>query len=194
LRARLASLNPGARLLEASRGEATAATLLDAGLFDPANKSPDVSRWLNAQAFALMKPNAHRHDHDVNRHDERIRAFCLTGEKPMRASGFELFLDLLRQAHGPRLLRVKGIVCLDDDPARPVVIHGVQHIFHPPVRLDRWPDSDHRTRIVFILRDLDPGFVEGLWKAFAGETTIDRPDSEAIVRNPLKPATGGLLG
>ena len=54
-----------------------------------------------------------------------------------------------------------------------LVIHGVQHIFHPPVRLDRWPDGDRRTRVVFILRDLDPVFVEGLWKAFSGEMALD---------------------
>ena len=66
-----------------------------------------------------------------------------------------MLLDLLRQAHGPRLLRVKGVVALSDDPARPVVIHGVQHVFHPPHRLSAWPDADHRTRIVFIVKDLE---------------------------------------
>ena len=193
LRARLTALNPTARVLDAGRGEATAAALLDAGLFDLSRKSPDVGRWLNDEAFALMDARGHRHDHDVNRHDARIRAFCLTSGEPMRRSGFDLFLDLLRQAHGPKLLRVKGIVGLDDDAERPVVIHGVQHVFHPPVRLERWPDADRRTRIVFILRDLEPRFVEGLWNAFSGVPAVDSPDAAALARNPLKPSTGGLL-
>ena len=59
------------------------------------------------------------------------------------------------------LLRVKGILCLRDED-RPVVIHGVHHIFHPPVRLDAWPDADHRSRIVFITRGLPQPEVEAL--------------------------------
>ncbi len=191
---RLRSLNPGAILLDGAKGEATAANLLDAGAFDPASKSDDVRGWLRAEAYSLM---GHRHDHgrhDVNRHDARIRAFCLTSDRPMPASGFGLFLDLLRQAHGPKLLRVKGLIGLDDNPARPVLIHGVQHVFHPPTRLDAWPDADHRTRVVFILRDLEPSFVEGLWRAFTGEPRIDAPDASAVVDNPLAPRRGGLLG
>ena len=66
-----------------------------------------------------------------------------------------MFLDLLRSHHGPNLLRVKGIVKIAEMPETPVVIHGVQHVFHPPARLERWPDDDQRTRMVFITRDLD---------------------------------------
>ena len=193
LRQRLRDLNPAACQLVAADGEASAANLLDAGLYDADAKIPDVRKWLNAEAFAIFH-GGHDHGRDVNRHDARIRAFCLTGDKPMPASGFDMFLDLLRQAHGPKLLRVKGIVCLDNDPERPVVIHGVQHVFHPPARLDRWPDDDRRTRVVFILRDLDPAFVEGLWRAFTGEVAIDRPDAAALTDSPLTPSTGGLLG
>jgi G3E family GTPase len=105
-----------------------------------------------------------------------------------------MFLDLLRQAHGPRLLRVKGVVALSDDPARPVVIHGVQHVFHPPHRLSAWPDADHRTRIVFIVKDLEEHFVTGLYNAFAGTPAVGAPDASALTDNPLAPRAGGLLG
>ena len=47
----------------------------------------------------------------------------------------------------------------------PVVIHGVQHMFHPPVQLDAWPDDDHRSRIVFITRDLGRDVVENMLSA-----------------------------
>ena len=190
LRERLASLNPGARLLDAAHGEATAAVLLDAGLYNPEGKTLDVRRWLNAEA------HAHRHDHhhhDVNRHDARIRAFCLRSEVALSPSSFDLFLELLRNAHGPHLLRVKGLVAVSDDPARPVVIHGVQHVFHPPARLAAWPDNDHSSRIVFILRDLKPEFVESMWRAFSGEPALGAPDAAALADNPLAPRRSGLL-
>jgi G3E family GTPase len=101
----------------------------------------------------------------------------------------------LRETNGPSLLRVKGIVALSDDPDRPIVIHGVQHVFHPPVRLDHWPDADHSTRIVFILKNLEPSFVEKFWALFTGTPAIDQADSQALRDNPLKPpSNGGLLG
>jgi G3E family GTPase len=92
------------------------------------------------------------------------------------------------------MLRVKGLIGLTDDPARPVVIHGVQHVFHPPVRLDAWPDGQRLTRIVFILRDLEPDHVRGLWAAFLGEPVIDEADVAARRDNPLAAKPGGLLG
>lgn len=215
LRARLSRLNPGASLIDAAKGEATAAALLDAGLYDPERKTLEVRRWLNAEAFSPRSEDAsagahhhdddadhhhHHHDHgdgieahDVNRHDARIRAFCMRVDAPIAPAAFDLFLELLRNAHGPSLLRVKGIVALADDSSRPVVIHGVQHVFHPPVRLPAWPDEDHSTRIVFILRDMDPAFVEGMWKAFAGVPDLDRADAAALGNNPLAPPKTGLF-
>ena len=118
----------------------------------------------------------------------------MTSDKPLAPQAFDLFLELLRQAHGPRLLRVKGIVALSDDPDSPVVIHGVQHVFHPPHRLAAWPDADRRTRIVFIVKDLEERFVAGLYAAFAGTPTVDAPDSSAILENPLAPAARRAAG
>lgn len=129
--------------------------------------------------------HAHGHHHDVNRHDASIRAFCLTHDKPVSQGAFDMFLDLLRSAHGPKLLRVKGLVSLADDPDRPVLIHGVQHVFHVPAVLEAWPDADHRSRIVFIVKDLERAFVERLWDAFLGKPSIDSPDRTALVDNPL---------
>ena len=210
LRARLHALNPGATILDAAKGEATADALLNLGLFDPETKIADVKRWVNAEAFHDHGHDHHHHHghdhhhhhhhdhgaqdpHDVNRHDARIRAFCLESDKLMPKSGFDLFLNLLREAHGPHLLRVKGIIGLDDEPNRPVVIHGVQHVFHPPMSLDHWPSGERRTRIVFILKDMEPKFVEGLWQAFTGGVAPDQADRTALTHNPLKPETGGLL-
>ena len=188
LRARLGKLNPGAVLLDAAKGEATAGALLDAGIYDPDRKIADVRRWLNAEAFAANVGHGHEHSSrvpDVNRHDARIRAFCMRHEAPLGPAALDLFLELLRKAHGPRLLRVKGIVALGDDLSRPVVIQGVQHVFPPPLRLEAWPDADHSTRMVFILRDMEAAFVETLWQTLTG---LAEPGA-----NPLAPTKGGLL-
>ncbi|MDB5650876.1 MAG: cobalamin synthesis protein [Hyphomicrobiales bacterium] len=200
LKQRLAALNPAARILDGQAGEGRAEALFDTGLYDPASKTPDVERWLNAQAVETAQAahghhhHGHHHAHDVNRHDARIRAFCLRSDTALDPRGFDMFLDMLRQFHGPSLLRVKGIVALTEDPQRPVVIHGVQHVFHPPVRLAAWPDDDHSTRIVFILKDLAPEFIEKLWAAFANIARPDTPDRAALSENPLSPAgRSGLL-
>jgi len=196
---RLDELNPGAPRLAAARGEATAGAIFSAGLFSTDAKIPDVAAWLRAEAFEDHGHHGHGHDHghghahDPNRHDAAIRAFCLTRDAPLDPRAFEIFLDLLRHAHGPKLLRVKGIVALADDPERPVVIHGVQHLFHPAVRLAGWPDPDRRTRIVLIVDGLDQDFVERLFAAAIGEARTDTPDRAALTANPLDLRPGGLL-
>lgn len=121
----------------------------------------------------------------MNRHDARIRAFCLTSEQPIRQGSLEMFLDLLRSSQGAKLLRVKGIVALAEDPDRPVVIHGVQHVMHVPAVLDRWPSEDRRSRMVFIVNDLDAAYVQSLWNAFLGRPDVDQPDAAALSDNPL---------
>ena len=114
----------------------------------------------------------------------------LATDTPIPASSFETFIDLMRSLHGPKLLRLKGIVQIAEDPDRPLVIHGVQHVMHPPVRFDAWPDADHRTRIVVITRDLEPRYITGLFDAFLGRTALDQPDRAALIDNPLIPFGG----
>jgi G3E family GTPase len=128
----------------------------------------------------------HGHVHDPNRHDAHIRAFCLSTDRPIATATLDLFLDLLRSAHGPKLLRVKGVVRLAEDPERPLVLHVVQHVVHPVAQLERWPDADRRTRLVFITRDLDEGFVKRMFDAFVGELAPDTPDRAAMTDNPLQ--------
>jgi G3E family GTPase len=101
-----------------------------------------------------------------------------------------MFLELLRSMHGPRLLRVKGVVRLAETPDTPLVIHGVQHVFHPPAQLPRWPDDDRRTRLVFIVQDIAPETIEELFNAFLGLAAADRPDAAALTDNPLVPFGG----
>ena len=170
LEARLAALNPGAPLLHAAHGAIEAAELFDLGLFDPRTKSVEVQRWLQDEAVAAhadAHDNGHgHHHHDVNRHDERIRTFCITRDKPMSWAALSGWLDALASMRGDDLLRLKAIIALADRPDQPVVLHGVQHLFHPPVLLPEWPSPDHRTRIVFITRDLPQETIEETLRAF----------------------------
>lgn len=184
LEERLSRLNPSAPLLEGTHDQPSADQLFDCGLYDPATKTVDVARWLRDEA--MTQRTHHRHHHDVNRHDSRIQAFTLTHDRPVEPATLEMFVDLLRSAHGPNVLRLKGIVALSDVPERPLVIHGVQSVYHPPARLPAWPDdADRRTRIVVITRDLSREFVSNLFGAFVGKVAPDRPDRQALEENPL---------
>ncbi len=193
--ARLRALNPAAPILDAAKmrnlGEAMAERLLGCGLYDPERKIPDVKKWLAAEAYADAHAH-HRHDHhhDRNRHDDHIGAFVLTSDTAIPAGTLDMFLELLRATHGDKLLRIKGIVKLAEMPDTPVVVHGVQHVFHPTARLERWPDDDHRSRLVFITRDLSEHTVRELFEAFIGSAAPDRPDRAALTDNPLVPFGG----
>ena len=187
LEGRLHALNPAAP----THPPSVDPEALLGGLFGLAGKGADVRDWLGAEERAAQDTHhghGHHHDHhhhDVNRHDAAIRAFALTSEVPVPRAAFEMFLDLLRANHGPNLLRLKGLVALADAPERPLVVHGVQHVIHAPVHFDAWPDGDHRSRLVLIVRDLDPAFVARLWDAFLGRPRIDGPDAAALTHNPL---------
>ena len=199
---RLSLLNPRA-LIEDGDGETfNAASMLDNGLYDASNKVADVGRWLGEEAVQDAhhhddhhhehdedcghEHDQHHHHHDVNRHDASIRSFSIFHDKPIEPMAIDMFIDLLRSAHGEKLLRMKAIVQLSDNPDRPLVLHGVQKIFHTPERLAAWPDpSDRRTRMVLITKDLPEAFVQDLFEAFIGTPRIDQPDRQAIVDNPL---------
>src|SRR5437588_897821 len=169
LQSRLRALNPGAPQLAAAQGAIDPAMLFGLGLFDPQTKSVEVQRWLNDEAVAAQPIDDHdgHHHHDVNRHDARIRAFCITRDRPISWNALSGWLDALASMRGDDLLRLKAIVAIAEKPDEPVVLHGVQHLFHPPVLLPRWPSEDHRTRIVFITRDLPRQAVEESFMAFA---------------------------
>jgi G3E family GTPase len=156
--AQLKRLNPSAPHFDSQKDELTAAKLFTNDVYDPRAKSAEVARWIDAEAFT---DGIHAHDDDtgahahdnVNRHDGGIHAFCLTFDTPLDWTAFGLWLSALLQNHGEEVLRVKGLLNVVD-VAAPVAIHGVQHVVHPPIHLNRWPDSDRRSRIVFIVRDL----------------------------------------
>ena len=167
LKARLRQLNPAAPMVEAVHGTLDPATILDAGLFSGAGKIPDVERWLNEEAYHAVHHGHHHHHHDVNRHDDRIQAFVFTADAPVSWPALGFALELLISGRGENLLRIKGIVNARESD-KPLAIHGVQHVFHPPAALPAWPSDDRRTRIVFITRDLSRQVIEDLLGATLG--------------------------
>ncbi len=96
------------------------------------------------------------------RHDPAISTLSLRFDASFTWEAFSATMELLTTLRGPDLLRVKGIVNV---AGKPVVVQGVQHIFHPPVELDRWPSADTGTRLVFITRNIPVEAIRGLFKA-----------------------------
>jgi G3E family GTPase len=171
LRAELKALNPGALIAEVANGVIDPAFILNAGLFNPASKIPDVAGWLNAAAF----DDGHHHHHDPNRHDARISAFCVTLDQPLDWPALSMWLELLVASRGENLLRIKGILNLQGHD-RPVAIHAVRHLMHPPAKLSAWPHNDPRTsRLVFITSDLPRAVIETGLRAFQSAATPPRP-------------------
>ena len=158
LRQRLLALNPGAAVFEVVQGRVDAGLLFDVGLYDPASKTSTVRDWLRAEAFADVHADHGHHHHDVNRHDDRIRAHCLVYDRPLDWRYFSPNLASLVSRHAEKLLRVKGILHVAGEPL-PVVVHGVQHQFQR-MRLQAWPDGDRRSRLVVIARDLDRALLQ----------------------------------
>ncbi len=164
---RLDAINPAAPRWRVDRGCVDPSKLLNLGLFTTDGKVPDVARWLQEDAYAssLLHHDHHGHAHDVNRHDDHIQAFCFTMDNPISEDKLAAWLELLKGVVGSNILRVKGILNIQGQD-NPVVIQGVQHVFHPPVSLPAWPSDDRRSRFVFITQDVARETIENLFRDF----------------------------
>jgi G3E family GTPase len=188
LQARLHALNPAAAQILVAHGVLDAQQITDIGLFTPSGKTADVQRWLNEEAYAddhahhehednANHADADSHSHaDAHRHDAHIHAFCFTFDAPVTQQSFDEWLGLLLGLKGADVLRIKGLVHIAGQSG-PTVIHGVQHILHPPLVLPEWPSADRRTRIVFITRDIGREVIE---KTFAAlHPAVSATEAEA---------------
>ena len=197
LTARLKALNPAALYLTPDEAMADPARLLSAGLYDVAGKSADVNDWLRAEAYdAGHDHHHHGHDHDhhhhdhgqdphdVNRHDDHIRSYSIIRDQPIDGIAFTMFLELLVANKGDDLLRVKGLLNIKERPGQPAVLHGVQHIFHPVSWLEKWPSDDHRSKIVFITRDIPREHIDSLLRALEGQAGMSDAEIDALDQHP----------
>jgi G3E family GTPase len=182
----LRRLNPSATLFSMTMDHVPdAALLLTDDPYDPNVRGAEVQRWL---AFATAAPNDDRHHrHAVNRHGDSIHAFCLTFEEPLDWTAFGIWLSMLLHSRGTDVLRVKGLLNVVGNDS-PVVVHGVQHLVHPPVHLGVWPDGDRRSRLVFIVRDIAQSEIE---RSLAAFNRLTQPAS-AVERWPIALEPGEL--
>ncbi len=153
VRAALARLNPLAPVIEVRHGAADPAALFPARFLGHAGAPPPVAAWLRA----VPHGDAHAHTQDV-------AALSLVSDVAPPWPAFEAWLSRLRITAADRLLRLKGIVGVPGHPG-PVVLQGVQHVLHPPVVLDAWPDEDRRSRLVLITRGLPAEEIRAGWDA-----------------------------
>lgn len=162
LRARLRHLNPVSPLID-RRGVDSTALIAEA---------PD--RDGESLRATTADPHADEpHDHAHNRHGD-IRAFAAQYAPPLDWPLFRDWLESIVSLRGADLLRIKGIVNAAGEDL-PIAVHGVHHIFHPPVVMERWPGNDRLTRLVIITRGIDLSNLGGMLDALRGASPAPLP-------------------
>lgn len=156
LRARLTELNPAAPILIAPHGAVSAKELINAGLFDE-RFAPHVERWLGFDAI--------KHAHSKHAHGTNIRTFVLEADGALDFMVFQDWLETLLATQGANVLRLKGVLDVKDVD-RPIAVHGVQHVFHPPAALPNWDAIERVSRIVFITQNLSEGAVRATFQEY----------------------------
>jgi G3E family GTPase len=168
----LQRINPSAEIGLVDWTSAIVAQLLTTKGFDAADPKADPRPWLSIEAHQQgdgsgaddceddhpVHDHSHKpgnkHSHFNHLRDKAIESFVLTRETPLSRDELQFLLDGIGQNLGSGLLRVKGLVNIAEEPGRPAVIQGAQHLLHTMTWLDQWPDDDQRTRVVFITQGI----------------------------------------
>jgi G3E family GTPase len=177
---RLSQLNPAADIVDRNELPFDLVELFRPRGFATADRGADVDGWLALERVLAAESTDHPKTSPA-RHGGGIESFSLIHDAPIEPDNLANFLDLLKAIAGSRLLRLKGLASLSDDPARPYVIHAVQHIIHPPHALESWPSADRRTRLVLITHGLDSGVIRDLFAAVAGS----KKNKRSIITIPM---------
>jgi G3E family GTPase len=151
----ISKLAPFAKSALALHGVIEPAFVTEIGLADARGDAERIERWLGSAAPDIA---------DHHPHDAAISTFLLRFEQSFSARAFEQCIEVLTELRGPDLLRVKGLINVEGE-AGPLVVQGVQHLFHPPVALSAWPGADHASRLVFITRGIPRDSVMRLFSA-----------------------------
>lgn len=171
--ARLTALNPGARQVVAAHGAIDLADFFDTGLYSLEGRTPDVVRWLNAEAWKPVGRGS------ASRHDASIASLSLTYETPLDLDRVVDLIEMIQSMRGNELLRMKAIVQAKGH-AKPQVLHAVQHVLYPIATLPAWPATmaAPSSTFVFIMRHLEPTFIRDAFDELAGQASA-----------PVTPAT-----
>jgi G3E family GTPase len=162
---RIRRINPAASLWRSAEQDIDAEVLLAREAI-----AEGAERLLAAESASTGHGHA---PHGRNRHGEDIRAFALRLDDAVDWTSFGIWLTMLLHRHGEAVLRVKGILNVAGSET-PVAVHGVQQLVHAPSHMSAWPDADRRSRLVFIVRGLDPGAIERSLRTFSVRLTPAR--------------------
>ena len=162
-RHRVRRLNPSALLHDCHSANFDPISLIGDQSYSAASKPEDAIGWLAMERYS--DPDEHAHNHDPNRHGADITALPLTHSEPLDPEGVERFLKTITSHPDVRLLRLKGLFALSDDPTRPLIVHAVRHKLYPTVRLECWPDEDVSSRVILIGNKLPIAPVRELFDA-----------------------------
>jgi G3E family GTPase len=141
--ARIRGLNPGAPILDTAAGPIAPSALMRSA-FRESSGPEDVAAWLGDEHDGHNGHGAHHHDHD-----DGVHAVCLRRDAPVPWNALVRFVQSVLSIRGADVLRLKGLARVAGVD-RPVMLHGVHHLLHPPILLDAWPDGRPETQIVFI--------------------------------------------
>ena len=158
LKEKLIAINPGATQHKILHGEIDPEFIIDVGLFDPTGKRAEPERWLRAP----IKP---RGISPQKTHNDEISSFTVTMPKPLNWKDLKPIILKLCQTHGEQLLRLKGILHAEDQPA-PLAIHAVHFTPYPPTLLTGWDEDEPISRIVLIGKGLDEDAIRQLLTQF----------------------------
>ena len=147
LKEKLIAINPGATQHKILHGEIDPDFIIDVGLFDPTGKRAEPERWLRAP----VKPRGML---PQKTHNDEISSFTVTMPKPLNWKDLKPVILKLCQTYGENLLRLKGILHAEDQPA-PLAIHAVHFTPYPPTLLTGWDEDEPISRIVLIGKGLD---------------------------------------
>lgn len=176
LKRRLRRINPDAEVVATPDQRFSAATLLDTGA------TPRGARIQSSTGF-YCEDSRNLVTAGGEAHSAEFRSFVITVDDPIDWTGFGIWLTMLLNRHGDRVLRVKGILNIAGE-VRPVAIHGVQHLVHTPVHMDAWMSDDRRSHIVFIVDGLDAALLKRSFEAFAiANTSAVRPPCQKYSQN-----------
>ena len=166
----LHAINPTADTVRVDSMDLNAAQLLGDDVFDGTHQSQEVHRWLefaHQRQYLSVGRMASRSGPDMDRH-RGIQSFVLSLPEAIDWTVFGVWLSLLLHVHGAKVLRIKGLLNVEGADT-PVVLHGVQQMVYPPMHLDRWPDDDRQSRLVFIVHGLEPSVIESSLRAYLAQ-------------------------
>jgi len=150
LKEKLTAINPGATLHSIQHGEIDPDLIIDVGLFDPTGKKAEPQRWLRMPTHTSSAKGTL----PQRTHNDGISSFTVTMPTSLKWRELKPVILKLCQIHGDKLLRLKGIIHAEDQPA-PLAIHAVHFTPYPPSLLEGWQESEPTSRIVIIGKGLD---------------------------------------